>query len=65
MGVIVTLMFFLLTLVVGIFLMIRYYENMLALDVRWFVGALMVSFSVYHLIAFVYNCVLWLVSWLM
>lgn len=65
MGVVATLMFLLLALVVGIFLMARYYGNTLDLDVRWLIGALIVSFSVFHLTVFVCHCVSWLVSWLM
>lgn len=64
MGVVATLIFFLLILIVGIFLMARYYGNTLDLDVRWLIGALMVSVSVFHLTAFVCHCILWLVGWL-
>lgn len=62
MGVVATLIFFLLILIVGIFLMARYYENTLDLDVRWLIGALMGSVSVFQLTAFVCHCILWLVG---
>lgn len=65
MGVVATLIFLLLIFVTGLFLMTRYHENTLGMDIRWLIGLLMVCISVFHLTAFVYHCVSWLVSWLM